>query len=106
MNEKLIEQLRKGTIVVEKDGTLEELRKVLKYDFPNGKTKISGNFKYYYKYRGSYHGYEWWLGNKTNLPIHSVKEFLTQEKQIMKVTDLKENECIAKQKNKQLLFVN
>ena len=109
MNEKLIEQLRKRTIAVENDGTLEELRKVLKYAFPNDKTKISGAFKYYYKYYYKlYHKscvWEWISSDETNLPIHSVKEFLTQEKQIMKVTDLKENECIHCETEEQAIAI-
>jgi hypothetical protein len=34
MNEKLIKQLRERTIALKNDGTLDELRKVLKYAFP------------------------------------------------------------------------
>lgn len=34
MNKKLINKLRKGTIALVNDGTLEELREVLKYSFP------------------------------------------------------------------------
>lgn len=51
-----------------------------------------GGYKYYFK---SDYGENFWTCNdEIDLPTHSVKEFLTQEKQIMKVTDLKENECI------------
>ena len=92
MNEKLIKQLREGTIAVENDGTLDDLIKILQYAFPNDKCKIFGDCKYYSKldYTESI-----WVGkNIIDLPTYSVKEFLTQEKQIMKVTDLKENECI------------
>ena len=92
MNEKLIKQLREGTIAVENDGTLDDLIKILQYAFPNDKCKIFGDCKYYSKldYTESI-----WIGkNRIDLPTYSVKEFLTQEKQIMKVTDLKENECI------------
>ena len=34
MNEKLIKQLREGTIALKNDGTLDELNKVLIYAFP------------------------------------------------------------------------
>ena len=71
---------------------MEDLIKILQYAFPNDKCKIFGDCKYYSKldYTESI-----WVGkNRIDLPTYSVKEFLTQEKQIMKVTDLKENECI------------
>jgi hypothetical protein len=73
MNEKLIKKLRKGTIALVNNGTLEELRKVLRYAFPNDKSKISGDCKYYFK---SACGENIWVANdKTNLPTHYVKEF-------------------------------
>ena len=81
MNEKLIKQLREGTIAVENDGTLDDLIKILQYAFPNDKCKIFGDCKYYSKldYTESI-----WIGkNRIDLPTYSVKEFLTQEKQIM-----------------------
>ena len=81
MNEKLIKKLRKGTIALVNNGTLEELRKVLRYAFPNGKSKISGDCKYYFK---SACGENIWAANdKTNLPTHYVKEFLNQKQEIM-----------------------
>ena len=91
MNEKLIKQLRERTIALKNDGTLNELRKVLKYAFP---LDIGNTTGLYLNYSAS-NKKDYWTGADTpNLPSHSVKEFLTQEKQIMKVTDLKENECI------------
>ena len=103
MNEKLIKQLREGTIALKNDGTLEELREVLQYAFPNDKCKIFGDSKYYSKldYTESI-----WVGkNRIDLPTYSVKEFLTQEKQIMKVTDLKENECIHCETEEQAIAI-
>ena len=91
MNKKLIKQLRKGTVALVNDGTLEELNKVLKYAFPNGASVSKGLTKYYFASEDKNY---WFLNNTTDLSTHSVKEFLSQEKQIMKVTDLKENECI------------
>ena len=95
MNEKLIKQLREGTIAVENDGTLDDLIKILQYAFPNDKCKIFGDCKYYSKldYTESI-----WVGkNRIDLPTYSVKEFLTQEKQIMSTVvninpDTSENE--------------
>ena len=81
MNEKLIKQLREGTIAVENDGTLDDLIKILQYAFPNDKCKIFGDCKYYSKldYTESI-----WVGkNRIDLPTYSVKEFLTQEAEIM-----------------------
>lgn len=81
MNKNLIKKLRKGTIAVVNDGTLEELRKVLKYAFPYDYYECGGGYKYYFKF--DYDKYGWNCSDETNLPIHSVKEFLTEEKQIM-----------------------
>ena len=82
MNEKLIKQLREGTIAIKNDGTIDELNKVLKYAFPNDYTKSNGNRKYYFK-----HDDEniWMWGEKTDLPTHSVKEFLKPESEYPKV---------------------
>lgn len=109
MNEKLIKQLREGTIALRNDGTLEELREVLKYAFPNDKTKISGNYKYYYKFHNKYYGYEWGCDNGINFPKHSVKEFLKPENEypkLMKVSDqpIKTKEDF-KNANKRVVFM-
>ena len=82
MNEKLIKQLREGTIALKNDSTLEELRKVLEYAFPNDSTKSNGNRKYYFKH---YDKNMWMFGEKTYLPSHSVKEFLKPESEYPKV---------------------
>ena len=83
MNEKLIKQLREGTIALKNDGTLEELREVLKYAFPNDDTKSNGNRKYYFKHDADENIWMW--GEKTDLPTHSVKEFLKPENEYPKV---------------------
>ena len=82
MNEKLIKQLREGTIALKNDGTLDELNKVLKYAFPNDVSVSKGFTKYYFvsedkNYLSLY--------ETTNLPSHSVKEFLKQENEYPKV---------------------
>ena len=82
MNEKLIKQLREGTIALKNDSTLEELRKVLEYAFPNDSTKSNGNQKYYFKH---YAKNMWMFEEKTYLPSHSVKEFLKPESEYPKV---------------------
>ena len=82
MNEKLIKQLREGTIALKNDGTLEELREVLKYAFPKEMTNPQGVLNYYYK--RPYH--DEWIGiDYTHLPTHSVKEFLKPENEYPKV---------------------
>ena len=82
MNEKLIKQLREGTIALKNDGTLDELNKVLRYAFPNEPSESKGTFKYYYK-RPYYN--EWVCSDKIDVPIHSVKEFLKPESEYPKV---------------------
>ena len=82
MNEKLIKQLRERTIAVKNDGTLNELRKVLKYAFPLDKGNTTG---LYLNYSAS-NDRDYWNGaDTTNLPTHSVKEFLKPENEYPKV---------------------
>ena len=81
MNEKLIKQLREGTIALKNDGTLEELEKVLQYAFPND-LYSSGKFPYYQAY--GFHNRQWYPELETNLPSHSVKEFLKPENEYPK----------------------
>ena len=88
MNEKLIKQLREGTIALKNDGTLDELNKVLKYAFPNEPSESKGTFKYYYK-RPYFN--EWVCSDKIDVPTHSVKEFLKPESEypkVMRVSDI------------------
>ena len=82
MNEKLIKQLREGTIALKNDGTLDELNKVLKYAFPNEPSESKGIANYYFA--GLNKDY-WTLEDTTNLPTCSVKEFLKPESEYPKV---------------------
>ena len=82
MNEKLIKQLREGTIALKNDGTLDELNKVLKYAFPNDASESKGIANYYFA--GLNKDY-WTLEDTTNLPTCSVKEFLKPESEYPKV---------------------
>lgn len=75
MNEKLIKQLQEGEIAVHNDGTLEELREVLRYAFPKDDWPTTGTSKYYKSYESNL----WISTDKTNLPSYSVKEFLKEE---------------------------
>ena len=84
MNNKLIQQLREGTIALKNDGTLEELRKVFKYAFPNDASVPKGFTKYYFVSKNKHY---WLLYDTTNLPSYSVKEFLKGEyPKVMKVS--------------------
>ena len=82
MNEKLIKQLREGTIALNNDGTLDELNKVLRYAFPNEPSESKGIANYYFA--GLNKDY-WTLEDTINLPSHSVKEFLKSESEYHKV---------------------
>ena len=82
MNEKLIKQLREGTIALKNDGTLEELEKVLQYAFHND-LYSSGKFPYYQA--SGFLNRQWYPGLETNLPSHSVKEFLKPDNEYPKV---------------------
>ena len=82
MNEKLIKQLREGTIALKNDGTLDELNKVLRYAFPNDVSVSQAVAKYYFA--GVNKDY-WTLNDETYLPSHSVKEFLKPESEYPKV---------------------
>ena len=106
MNEKLIKQLREGTIALKNDGTLDDLKKVLGYAFPEYITNSEGTFKYYYK--RPYH--DEWIGiDYTHLPSHSVKEFLKSENEYPKVMKVSDNPIKTKEDfknaNKRVVFM-
>ena len=82
MNEKLIKQLREGTVAIGNYSTLEEIRKVLRYAFPLDNRITNG---LHLKYIAS-NDEDFWVGVDTvNLPTHSVKEFLKPESEYPKV---------------------
>ena len=89
MNEKLIKQLREGTIALKNDGTLDDLIKILQYAFPNDKCKIIGDCKYYS--RLDYTENIWVNKNIIDLPTYSVKEFLKPENEYPKVMKVSNN---------------
>jgi hypothetical protein len=89
MNEKLIKQLKEGKIALHNDGTLEELREVLKYAFPENSFHINGGNDFYYANKRNS---EYWISVKKelcllDLPSYSVKEFLKKETMIDKIND-------------------
>lgn len=69
-----IKDLSEGRCAVKNDGTLEELRKVLKKAFPKDLTYTKGISDFYYRYSAISS-----CGNDfTYLPFQSVKDFLKQ----------------------------
>ena len=79
MNQKLIKQLQNGEIAVRNDGTLDELREVLKVAFPKDKTELNDFYKRKDVFLASkeYTG-EWCYDilQHNTLPNFSVKDFL------------------------------
>ena len=94
MNEKLIKQLREGTIALKNDGTIDELNKVLKYAFPNDVSVSKGFTKYYFVSQDKNY---WSLHDTTNLPSYSVKEFLKPESEYPKVMKVSINPIKTKE---------
>lgn len=82
MNKKLIKKLRKGTIALKNDGTLDDLIKILQYTFPLDKVIPIGTAS---KYICSDNKNYWDGDDDTNLPTYSVKEFLKSENEYPKI---------------------
>ena len=106
MNEKLIKQLKERTIALKNDGTLNELRKVLKYAFPLDTGNTTG---LYLNYSAS-NKKDYWTGADTpNLPSHSVKEFLKPENEYPKVMKVSNQPITTKEDfkyaNKRVVFM-
>lgn len=72
-----IQDLSDGKVAVVNDGTVEELREVLKLAFPEDKSNCHARNKCYIK--NTVESYMWGITNSTDLPTQSVKEFLKQE---------------------------
>ena len=106
MNEKLIKQLREGTIALKNDGTLEELNKVLRYAFPNDVSVSKGFTKYYFVSEDKNY---WSLHDTTNLPSRSVKDFLKPENEYPKVMKVSKKPIKTKEDfkyaNKRVVFM-
>ena len=74
MNAQLIARLRSGEIAVENNGTLEQLREVLKAAFPKD---IEGDPEWKYYMNNPFHCGEWVANSKTTLPIVPITDFFT-----------------------------
>ena len=72
-----IEDLKQGRCAVINDGTLEELREVLKLAFPKDEGIVCTNYEFYLVNRRN--KTVWVYKNSTKLPTQSVKDFLTVE---------------------------
>jgi hypothetical protein len=81
MNQELIKQLREGKIAVRSDGTVEEIRQVIKEAFPFDKTEPSGQSNYYRS--SNLDNNNWMGGNITTIPYYSVKEFLKEKEFVL-----------------------
>lgn len=69
-----IEDLSLGKCAVINDGTVEELREVLKLAFPNDSSIVRGDYKFYLI--DDINSVEWYATDRTQLPTQSVKDFL------------------------------
>ena len=76
MNETMIKKLAAGEIAVENNGTLEQLREVVKAAFPEDK-KPDGSFKYYQKL--IHNDRLWRCVDNTILPSHPISDFYTED---------------------------
>lgn len=72
-----IEDLKQGRCAVINDGTLEELREVLRSAFPNDKSVVENYIGY--KYFSVMDENCWDCWNQITLPKQSVKDFITKE---------------------------
>lgn len=77
MNKELIAKLAAGEIAVKNDGTLEELKSVLRAAFPKDESRIGGRYKYYYALSS-----DKWDCSDDYKHSFSVSEFLTEDEKI------------------------
>ena len=71
--EYIIEQVSKGELDLENDGTLEQLKELLTLAFPKDKTRLSGYSKFYRQ--ALYYPNLWMPYEKSTHPTQSVKDF-------------------------------
>lgn len=77
-----IEDLRNGNCAVTNDGTLEELKNVLRLAFHSETSCLMGSYKYYQQSSDDIN--EWVGTNCAFIPSQSVKEFSNSELQVLK----------------------
>ena len=80
MKKYTIEDLAQGRCAVINDGSVEELREVLRRAFPDDHSLIRGVNRYYFKH--CHQAGKWYVDEfKVNLPTQSVKDFLVEEEE-------------------------
>ena len=79
MKKYTIEDLAQGRCAVIHDGSVEELREVLKRAFPDDCDIPTGSSQFYR--RSWADPRDWGVGDIRNLPTQSVKDFLVEEEQ-------------------------
>jgi hypothetical protein len=79
MKKYTIEDLATGKCAVINDGSVEELREVLKRAFPNDLSPEDFRYEKYFRKNNTFSRWTW--GNDYNLPTQSVKDFLVEEEQ-------------------------
>ncbi len=73
-----IQDLAEGRVAVINDGTIEELRRVLKEAFPSDNFyRSTEDYNYYFRSYGCKN--KWWCSSETNLPKQSVKNFIMNQ---------------------------
>lgn len=76
-NQELITKARKGEIAILNDGSVEELREILKECWPDDDDLKIGTSKYYFKSRRGKLG--WANAQDSIYPAHSVKDFFMDQ---------------------------
>ncbi len=73
LNPTLIQQFHSEPHAIHNDGSLEQLREVMKEFYPNGYLPAKGVFMFYVPFRDG----DWTGTDKTTLPIIPVTSFFT-----------------------------
>lgn len=87
-NETLCNKARFGDIAIFNDGDREKLKELLCHIWPKDSASSNpcGEYKYYFK-SGRINDGNWYFGDQTDLPAHSVKDFF--------MTDTKEHDMLV-----------
>jgi len=80
-----IESVGRGEYAWHNDGTVEQLREVIKMSFPNVVYVIDGHYKFYHACQDNFEFLD--LGDTTDLPSHSVKDFFNVDESEIKIGD-------------------
>jgi hypothetical protein len=80
MKKYTIEDLAQGRCAVINDGSVEELREVLRRAFPDDQYGIHGRWEYYC-FSPEFSG-RWACHDDVDIPTQSVKDFLVKEKEL------------------------